>query len=50
MSDTVGCLLTAILSLTYGEGRWNRSDTICLSLSLSVASFWLVTGYILHWC
>lgn len=42
LSYVVGPLITAILSLRYGEGGWDRFDRGCLGASLISLLVWLV--------
>ena len=46
--DRVGPLVTALLSLKYGEGGWDRFDRNCLAASLvSVVVWWVARSPLL---
>lgn len=48
ISYVIGPLLTALLTLRYGEGGWDRFDRVCLGASLcSLAVWWLARSPLL---
>jgi|SRR3989344_2028356 len=44
LSYVVGPFIIALLSLKYGEGKWERLDTWCLGVSLMSAAVWHISG------
>ena len=44
LSYTLGPLIIALLSLKYGEGKWQKLDTICFSVSLASALVWYISN------